>query len=209
LKQRLLSFLGALVIRALHATLRVRHIHVENILGVPEYIIAFWHDHLLLMLHSRFRRPITVMSSQSRDGDIAVGIYAHYGVATSRGSSTRGGLAGLRGLIRSARSGSNVVFTPDGPRGPAKVAQPGAVWLAKATGNPIVPFHIESSRHWTLNSWDRTQIPRPFADVAIAIGDPIEVPPDADDAAMEQTRLLLEARLKALEAHALAMLTAG
>ena len=146
MKQRFLSFIGSLVIRALHATLRVRHINVENILGVPQYIIAFWHDHLLLMLHSKFRRPITVMSSQSRDGDIAVGIYAHYGVATSRGSSTRGGMAGLRGLIRSARSGSNVVFTPDGPRGPARVAKEGIIVAAQATGLPVVPIAFAAKK---------------------------------------------------------------
>ena len=146
MKQRFLSFIGSLVIRALHATLRVRHIRVENIAGVPQYIIAFWHDHLLLMLHSKFRRPITVMSSQSRDGDIAVGIYAHYGVATSRGSSTRGGIAGLRGLIRSARSGSNIVFTPDGPRGPARVAKEGIIVAAQATGLPIVPIAFAAKK---------------------------------------------------------------
>ena len=103
-------------------------------------------------------------------------------------------------------AGKPAAFTLDGPRGPAQVAQPGAVWLAKATGNPIVPFHIESSRHWTLKSWDRTQIPKPFADVGIAIGDPIEVPPDADDALLEQTRVLLETRLRALEARATSMI---
>jgi lysophospholipid acyltransferase (LPLAT)-like uncharacterized protein len=86
------------------------------------------------------------------------------------------------------------------------VAQPGAVWLAKATGNPIIPFHIESDRHWTANSWDHTQIPKPWSNVAIVIGEPLEVPPGADDAAMEQARLVLEARLKLLEARALAML---
>jgi len=69
-----------------------------------------------------------------------------------------------------------------------------------------VPFHIEARRHWTLRSWDRTQIPKPFSDLAIAIGEPIEVPAGADDAAMERARQALEARLTALEARALAML---
>ena len=67
-------------------------------------------------------------------------------------------------------------FTLDGPRGPARVAQPGAVWLAKATGNPVLPFHLEADRCWTTNSWDRTQIPKPFATVSIAVGEPFEVP---------------------------------
>ena len=109
-------------------------------------------------------------------------------------------------LKRDMAAGKPAAFTLDGPRGPARVAQPGAIWLAKATGNPIVPFHIEAGRHWTLRSWDRTQIPKPFSDVAIAIGEPIEVPSGADDAALEQARLTLEARLTALEARALAML---
>ena len=180
MKQRLLSFIGSLVIRTLHATLRVRHINVENILSVPQYIIAFWHDHLLLMLHTKFRRPITVMSSHSRDGDIAVGIYAHYGVATSRGSSTRGGMAGLRGLIRSARSGSNIVFTPDGPRGPARVAKEGIIVAAQATGLPIVPIAFAAKKKKLLSSWDRMVVPLPFTQVVFAYGTPIVIPRDGD-----------------------------
>ena len=109
-------------------------------------------------------------------------------------------------LKRDMAAGKPAAFTLDGPRGPARVAQPGAVWLAKATGNPIVPFHIEASRHWTLRSWDRTQIPKPFSNVAIAIGEPIEVPPTRTMRRLEQARLTLEARLTALEARALAML---
>ena len=82
-----------------------------------------------------------------------------------------------------------------------RVAQPGAVWLAKATGNPVVPFHIEADRHWTLDSWDRTQIPKPFATVAIAIGEPFDVP--AGDEAIEAGRVKLEERLRLLEQRAL------
>ena len=102
--------------------------------------------------------------------------------------------------------GKPTAFTLDGPRGPAQVAQPGAVWLAKATGNPIVPFHIEANRYWTLNSWDRTQIPKPFATMAIAIGEPMDVPADADDAALEGTRRAVEERLAALELRTKTML---
>ncbi len=69
-------------------------------------------------------------------------------------------------LKRDMAAGRPAGFTVDGPRGPARVAQPGAVWLAKATGNPMLPFHLEAERHWTLRSWDRTQIPKPFARVA-------------------------------------------
>ena len=96
-------------------------------------------------------------------------------------------------------------FTVDGPRGPARVAQPGAVWLAKATGNPVLPFHLEADRHWTLDSWDRTQIPKPFSMVALSIGEPFDVAPDADEAGIERARITLEDRLRALEQRALAL----
>jgi lysophospholipid acyltransferase (LPLAT)-like uncharacterized protein len=76
------------------------------------------------------------------------------------------------------------------------------VWLAGATGNPILPFHVESSRHWTARSWDRTQVPKPFADAALVIGAPIDVPRDADDGTIERRRLELESSLAALEARA-------
>jgi len=112
----------------------------------------------------------------------------------------------MRQLVRDMAAGRPAGFTIDGPRGPARVAQPGAVWLAKVTGNPIVPFHIESSRHWTLNSWDRTQIPKPFATTSIAIGEPLEVPPDADTARLEEASRALEQRLQDLEARSRAML---
>jgi lysophospholipid acyltransferase (LPLAT)-like uncharacterized protein len=87
------------------------------------------------------------------------------------------------------------------------VAQPGAVWLAKATGNPVVPFHIEADRYWTANSWDRALIPKPFATVAVVVGEPLEVPGDAGDERLEAARLDLESRLRALEFRALQMTT--
>jgi lysophospholipid acyltransferase (LPLAT)-like uncharacterized protein len=103
-------------------------------------------------------------------------------------------------------AGRPAAFTLDGPRGPARRAQAGAVWLAKTTGNPVVPFHIEADRHWSARSWDRTQIPKPWARLAIAIGEPLEVPAVADDAAIEAARRDLELRLEELERRALGML---
>ena len=100
-------------------------------------------------------------------------------------------------------AGKPAAFTLDGPRGPAGVAQPGAVWLAKVTGNPVLPFHIETDRHWTLGSWDRTQIPKPFANASIVVGAPIEVPRRADDTGIENARVMLQDRLRALEHRAL------
>ncbi len=101
-------------------------------------------------------------------------------------------------LRRDLAEGRPAAFTIDGPRGPARVAQPGAVFLAGATGHPILPFHIEADRFWTMTSWDRTQVPKPFSHVRVAIGQPIVVP-DATDATIEAKRLELERALAALE----------
>jgi lysophospholipid acyltransferase (LPLAT)-like uncharacterized protein len=86
------------------------------------------------------------------------------------------------------------------------VVQPGAVWLAKETGNPVLPFHLEASAHWTAKSWDQTQVPKPFSTVALAIGEPLEVPRDASVEQLESARLEVQRRLIALEPRAAALL---
>jgi len=143
---RLLYFLGAQLIRALHATLRVRHVRAKNIDSVRQYIIAFWHAHLLLMLHARYRKPIVVLISQSKDGELIARVFDWYGVGSARGSSTRGATGGLREMIRSARSGANIAFTPDGPKGPPRVAKDGLVYAAQATGLPIIPIAFAAKK---------------------------------------------------------------
>lgn len=147
---KLLPRAGAAFIRVLHATLRVRHVrahHIDELNAAgKKYIIAFWHSHLLLMLHSRYQRPITVLISQSKDGEIIARVFDHYDVTSARGSATRGGMAAMREMIRVARSGQNIVFTPDGPKGPARVAKDGVVYAAQATGLPIVPIAFAAKK---------------------------------------------------------------
>src|SRR5687768_3671876 len=101
---------------------------------------------------------------------------------------------------------SDLAFTVDGPRGPARVAQPGALWLSGATGHPVLPFHIEASRAWTARSWDRSLVPKPFSTVAVAIGEPFEVQGTTAEA-VEQARQDLEHRLAVLEQRCAALLT--
>jgi lysophospholipid acyltransferase (LPLAT)-like uncharacterized protein len=149
---KLLSMLSSLFIRVLHATLRVRHVDAGNLQSQPQYILAFWHAHLLLMLHSRFRRPIVVLLSRSKDGEYMARVFDRYGVESARGSSTRGGSAALRAMIRAAREGKNIVFTPDGPKGPARVVKDGVIYAAQATGLPIVPVAFAAQKK---NFWGR------------------------------------------------------
>jgi lysophospholipid acyltransferase (LPLAT)-like uncharacterized protein len=210
LQARLISAVGYPIVAALGSTLRWRAEGTEHLDAVARSgrppIMAFWHGRILPATVYFRRRGIIVITSENFDGEWIAGIIEKFGYGTARGSTSRGGRRALLQLTRDMAAGKAAAFTVDGPRGPARVAQPGAVWLAKTTGNPVVPFHIESSRHWTMNSWDRTDIPKPFATTAIAIGEPMEVPAGADAAAIEQASRTLERRLQALEARALAML---
>ena len=129
-----------------------------------------------------------------------------FGYQAARGSTSRGGARALAQLRREMAEGYPAAFTVDGPRGPARIAQPGAAWLASATGNPVVPFHIEASPFWTVKSWDRHQVPKPGSTLAIAIGAPIEVPARAGEAEIEAGRFAIEQSLQGLEERAIAML---
>ena len=141
-------------------------------------ILAFWHGRILPATYYFRDRGIVVMTSENFDGEWIARIIERFGYGTARGSSSRGGARAILQLKRDMARGRPAAFTLDGPRGPARVAQPGAVWLARATGNPILPFHVEASRSWTARSWDRTQVPKPFSTVALAVGAPLDVPPD-------------------------------
>jgi hypothetical protein len=178
--------------------------HLERVhAGGRQPIMAFWHGRILPATYYFRRRGIVVITSENFDGEWIAGIIRRFGYGTARGSTSRGARKALHQLTRDMAAGKAAAFTLDGPRGPAGVAQPGAVWLAKVTGNPVLPFHIETDRHWTLGSWDRTQIPKPFANAAIVVGEPIDVPRRADDTSLEGARVMLQERLRALEQRAL------
>jgi hypothetical protein len=169
-------------------------------------ILALWHGRILPAVLYFRGRGIVAVTSENFDGEWIARLMRRFGYAAARGSTSRGGSRALIQLRRDMAAGRPAAFTVDGPRGPARRAQAGAVWLAKATGNPVVPFHIEAARRWELPSWDRGLIPRPWSRVAIVVGAPLEVPGDADQDAIEAARAELERRLNALEPEALALL---
>jgi len=211
IQARLISILGYRLVQLLGSTLRWKTEGLEHfdaiVAGGHQPVMAFWHGRILPATYYFRRRGIVVITSENFDGEWIAGIIERFGYGTARGSTSRGGRRALLQLTRDLAAGKPAGFTLDGPRGPARVAQAGAVWLAKATGNPILPFHLEASRHWTLNSWDRTQIPKPFSTVAIAMGEPFQVDADAGDNALERARGMLEERLKVLESRALQLLS--
>jgi lysophospholipid acyltransferase (LPLAT)-like uncharacterized protein len=211
LEARLIAAAGYRVIAALGSTLRWRAEGLEHLEAIEKRgrqpVMAFWHGRILSATYFFRRRGIVVMTSENFDGEWISGIIERFGYGTARGSTSRGARKALLRLTREMAAGRPAGFAVDGPRGPARIAQPGAVWLAQATGNPVLPFHLEADSHWSLRSWDRTEIPKPFATVALAIGEPFDVPADAGEAAIEAGRMKLEGRLRALETRACELLS--
>jgi lysophospholipid acyltransferase (LPLAT)-like uncharacterized protein len=149
-------------------------------------IYAVWHARLLLLPHLYRGRRLRVLTSRSRDGELAARLAERAGLECVRGSSSRGAAAALRALLRSLREGWEVLVVPDGPRGPREVVKPGIVALAGLSGAPIVPVTVGASAAWQLDSWDRFRVPKPFARCLVAFGEPLWLPRDADgEAAME------------------------
>ena len=164
-------------------------------------IIAFWHGRILSGMWVFRNRGIVVMASANFDGQWIARIIEHFGYRTVAGSTSRGGARALLEMKREIDRGHPVGFTLDGPRGPARVAQPGAVWLAGATGSPILPFHAEGTNYWSTRSWDSTQVPKPFSTVGLVIGEPVIVS-DTTEKTIETASASLEERLKETEARA-------
>jgi lysophospholipid acyltransferase (LPLAT)-like uncharacterized protein len=201
-KARLISATATPLIRALGATYRW-HVegfeHYESVAASGRQpIFAFWHGRILPATLFWKHRGIVVITSQNFDGEWIAGIIRRFGYGTARGSTSRGGARALVRLRQDLAAGKPAAFTVDGPRGPARVAQPGAVFLAGATGHPILPFHIEASTAWTMNSWDRTQIPKPFARVGVSIGPPVQIA-GTDEATINTGATQLQHALQALE----------
>lgn len=165
-------------------------------------IIVVWHGRILPGIMFWRDRGIVVVISENFDGEWIARVLARFGFGAARGSSSRGAVKALVRVKRLMAQGHPAAVTLDGPRGPAEHAQPGAVWLARATGRAILPFHIEASSAWTLRSWDRALIPRPFARVSMAVGPPLYVARDVDDAGLERRRVDLEVELGRLRARA-------
>lgn len=151
--------------------------------GAPA-VFAFWHEFLpltpALSLIARklpFYRPtpIHTLVSQHRDGRFIGAVVRRFGIHPVLGSSTRGGAAGLRGLLAVLRQGHLIGITPDGPRGPRREAASGVAHLAALSGVPVVPLAARTSRRIQLDTWDRMPVPLPFGRGIVVCGPAISV----------------------------------
>ena len=195
----MIPFLGYLFMRTLHALLRVRHVRAHHLDESARYILAFWHECVLLSLHSRWRVPTTAIISRSKDGEIVARVLQRYGAETARGSSTRGGEVALREVLRDVRAGKNIAVTPDGPKGPRRVVKEGVVYIAQVSGLPIVPFYFTARRKKRLRSWDQQIFPMPFSKAIYVYGQPIAVPRDGN---VEEWRSRIERAMNDLAEEA-------
>jgi lysophospholipid acyltransferase (LPLAT)-like uncharacterized protein len=190
----------ALVLAAIGATLRFEVIAEEG--SVPETppakgIFCFWHR-CTLPCGWYFRKyECTILISQSFDGELIARTLGLLGYKSVRGSSSRGGLAGLLGLKDVLAAGNGVVFTADGPRGPIYQTKTGPVKLSQLTGEAIGSFYLLPQRAWVLNSWDRFLIPKPFSRVAVSWARAVAAPAsDAGPEALEAKRVELNDALE-------------
>ncbi len=192
----LVPLLARLIIRSLHLTMRISYVGFDKyrrrIESGSRIILAFWHGRLLMMPYSYPGRGITILVSQSKDGELVSRTVKGFGIDSVRGSSSKGWFAGVKGLLKSVQAGRDVAITPDGPRGPGSKAQMGAVQIARATGLPIFPMTFGASRVKQFRSWDSFVLPYPFTRGVFICGEPISVAKDAGADDMEAARSRLE-----------------
>ncbi len=162
-------------------------------------IFAFWHYSIFYIIYYMRHYPATAMVSASRDGEYLAGVVEKFGFSTVRGSKNTKSVEGLKAMLRAVRRGSNAAIVADGSQGPALVVQAGCIYLAARSGVPVLPIVYAASSYFTINSWDRTMIPKPFCRIDFHYGEPLFVPAKAKPEELEQYRLLLEQRLNALD----------
>lgn len=178
-RSRLTLFLGKGVLGALARTWRFRVVNGERVqdlraAGQP-FIFSLWHGHLLPLLWFHKRQSVSILISEHRDGELIARTAQWLGYGLIRGSTTHGAERALLSLVRELESGREVAITPDGPRGPARTFAPGALIAAQRSRSPILPVAAAADRAWRLGSWDRFVIPKPFARITVAYGDPTMV----------------------------------
>ncbi|HEY3347469.1 MAG TPA: lysophospholipid acyltransferase family protein [Nitrospirota bacterium] len=189
-------FLASIVLRILKLSLRMEVVNRPK-LGYNEPVFyAFWHDRILMMPYAKHPgKKSAVMISRHRDGELVARLVGWFGISAARGSTTRGGMAALKEIINMAKQGYILAFTPDGPKGPRHIAQPGVIQAARATGLTIYPVAFSSRKKKVFRSWDRFILPHLFSKAVMIYGRPLTVPRDADEAMFEAKRLELEQEL--------------
>jgi len=185
MKRKLLGWLIPRLIYLIHKllafTIRWEFVGERYKKGDAPYILSFWHARILMMPYAYKGWNGSMLISEHRDGAFIADAVELMGIQSSRGSSTRGGARALLEMIKIARTGRSLGITPDGPKGPREVVQPGTVQLAKKTGLPLRAVCYATKRHKRANSWDRFYLPLPFTRGVFVIGEPVYADSDDDE----------------------------
>ncbi|MDW7772470.1 MAG: lysophospholipid acyltransferase family protein [Desulfobulbaceae bacterium] len=172
--------------------------YIEEAKEQGAVIVPFWHYSIFYMFHHLQQYPGVALVSASRDGEYIARIAERLNFETVRGSSHRQGVQAMKKLLKAMKAGRHVGIVADGSQGPARVMQPGAVYLASKTGAPIFPIVWAVDRGKIFRSWDRTVLPLPFSRIVMRYGKPMNVPGGLDEQGIEEQRLLVEGKLNDL-----------
>jgi len=201
--RQIFVYIGLLSVKIISLSYRVRVIKPEIELNVLKRgqvpIYASWHQRLFpgITFFAR-RKPISIIISQSKDGELISRIVNLLGWHPVRGSSSRGGKKALREIYTLSKKGYKIAHIVDGPKGPRNVVKPGLLIISKISGMPIIPTITSAEKKWVFNSWDRFIVPKPFSRVIIRFGDEINVPKNLKGLAFEKKRFSVEETLKKL-----------
>jgi lysophospholipid acyltransferase (LPLAT)-like uncharacterized protein len=173
-------------IHGLRATIRIEELHRERedaltARGEP-IVYALWHGRMVLCILAHVHENVVTMASLSKDGEIIARWLARNGYIPARGSTRKGGLAGIQVMIDEMRAGHHrAAITMDGPKGPPRVAQRGVLELVRQTNAWVMPFTSSCSRPVFVRSWDRFLVPKPFSRCVVLYGEPFKIPADMAD----------------------------
>jgi len=193
-----LEYLIFILIWCIFLTCRVKFTPTK----LPEKpcIVVFWHGRLAMMSFAYRRwwlrdfgskRRAKVIISDHKDGEIITRVISHFGIGAIRGSSFKGGARALMGAIKEIKNGTDVIITPDGPRGPLHSVADGAVILAQRLNLDIYALNYEASSFWKFRSWDEMVLPKPFSRINYSLSAPLSLAGLDLDAGKEAIRQLL------------------
>jgi lysophospholipid acyltransferase (LPLAT)-like uncharacterized protein len=177
---------------------RIQAIHEDRWRALRDskepYLFVLWHEALLPLLWRHRKQGIAIVVSEARDGEYLAAYAESIGYRLVRGSSTRGAARALLGAVRELEAGHPVAFTPDGPRGPRRELKQGVVAAAQRAAVRILPIHADADRAWRFASWDQFMLPKPFARVRVAYGEPFVVAAGTEGLArgLEDTRIAMD-----------------
>ena len=195
----IIPFLIRVIMGLITLTCRVRWINKDAYQQAMQsdqaFILSMWHNSCTIAAWVMKGSRITVMVSDSKDGEYVSRLAGYFGINTIRGSSSSGSEKAIRSALRLLAQKKPIAITPDGPRGPIYKMKSGALWFAASSKSPIIPLHIESSRQWVFNSWDKHCFPKPFSTIYVGVGDPIYLEREELETDIDQVMLQVEEKM--------------